>query len=334
MNQSPEPLSKDLAPVVSVIIPTYKHRDFIWQTLESVWVQTFRELEIIVIDDGSPDDTAQMLRPLAQEGRIRLIEQPNAGQAAARNKGIEAARGEFVALLDDDDLWPSDKLQWQVEALRARPEAVLAYGYTRAFGTAFGEPVDWISPHENAPQGQVRDRFVRSNPIMSPGQALIRADVLHALGGLDLRIWGADDWDLYIRLAARGEFVYEHRLALFYRYHESNASRDARRMNLNARRVLHKHLGRYPYFSEIGAWLAARRFIRNNFYETRAAPARAHGTRGDWSQARALWLRALMLRPVALCDKDTLKRVLLAFSDGRFPPKRADKSSKRPSRRG
>src|SRR5690606_4258640 len=88
--------------------------------------QTFTDHEIIVINDGSPDDTAAVLAPYRD--RIRYVEQANAGQAAARNRGIGMARGRYVALLDDDDAWPADKLKWQVAALDAEPEAVLAYG--------------------------------------------------------------------------------------------------------------------------------------------------------------------------------------------------------------
>src|SRR5271170_3450676 len=99
---------------VSVVIPTYNHRDFVVEALESVFAQTFTDYEVIVVNDGSPDDTAAVLRPYIESGRIRYIEQENRGQAGARNRGLAEARGEFVAYLDDDDLWLRDKLAWQV----------------------------------------------------------------------------------------------------------------------------------------------------------------------------------------------------------------------------
>ncbi len=322
MSQPSEESKNEVAPVVSVIIPTYKHRDLVMETLASVWAQTFQDFEIIVIDDGSPDGTAQLLRPLAQEGRIRLIEQENRGQAAARNVGIAQARGEFIALLDDDDLWPDDKLQWQVEALRERPHAVLVYGYAHAFGNAFGKEVDWIWPDCQGPQGQVQEAFYQWNWIASPGQMLVRHDAMRVVNGFDTRIWGADDWDLYIRLAARGEFIYSHRLSLRYRYHANNASHNARRMYLNLRRVMHKHLGRWPRAGNARAWWSARRFVRSRYHESRTARARAHTACGDWKKARVQWRRVLALEPGAIVDKDTLKHVLLAFSNGKFPPSR------------
>src|SRR5690606_32958391 len=107
------------APAVSVVIPCYNHRDTVAAAVESALAQTFADREIIVINDGSPDDTADVLAPYRD--RIRYIEQVNAGQAAARNRGIELARGRYIALLDDDDIWPADKLEWQVAALDAEP---------------------------------------------------------------------------------------------------------------------------------------------------------------------------------------------------------------------
>src|SRR4051794_22002333 len=128
-------------PLVSVIIPTYKHRDYVLRTLESVFAQTFTDYEIIVVNDGSPDDTADVLRPLVEAGRIRYIEQPNAGQASARNRGIAEARGEFIAMLDDDDLWPAGKLEWQVAEMHRDSDAVVIYGFAEFFGSIQRDPV-------------------------------------------------------------------------------------------------------------------------------------------------------------------------------------------------
>jgi glycosyltransferase involved in cell wall biosynthesis len=111
-------------PKVSVVIPTYGHRNYILDALTSVFEQSYTDREVIVVNDGSPRDTGSLLAPLVGTGRIRDIEQPNRGLAAARNPGLEAARGEYIALLDDDDIWPTDKLQWQVAELDAHREAV------------------------------------------------------------------------------------------------------------------------------------------------------------------------------------------------------------------
>src|SRR5438034_6092600 len=113
---------------VSVVIPTYCHQDTIIDTLKSVFLQTFQDFEVIVVNDGSPDETAQLVAPLAAVGRIRYLEQSNQGQAAARNRGLEEATGEFISFLDDDDLWPADKLEWQVSYLERNPSIAAVGG--------------------------------------------------------------------------------------------------------------------------------------------------------------------------------------------------------------
>jgi glycosyltransferase involved in cell wall biosynthesis len=224
---------------VSVVIPTYNHRDYVVRTLESVFAQTAPAAEVIVVNDGSPDDTADVLRPFAADGRIRYIEQKNAGQAAARNRGFAEARGEFVAFLDDDDEWPADKLQWQADALRAAPDAVLVYGSFRLIRDGRLQPQDPMS----RPAGRVAREFRQQCWIMSPGQTLMRAAAVRELGGFDTGIWGSDDWDLYIRLAARGTFLYEDRVALHYRQHAANASGRALEHVKNHLKVVRRHIG-------------------------------------------------------------------------------------------
>jgi glycosyltransferase involved in cell wall biosynthesis len=228
--------------LVSVVIPTYRHRDFVLLALESVWAQTFTDYEAIVVNDGSPDDTDELLRPLADAGRIRYLRQENAGQAAARNRGIEAARGEFVALLDDDDLWPADKLAWQVAEMRRDPQLAVVYGRAGCIDAdgketlprdANGEPI--VLPWET-PCGDVLDAFIRQNWILSPGQCLVRTAALRRLSEWppfdpDPALRGCDDWDLWCRLAEQGPFLFQDRVALRYRFHPGNASRNVLQMH-------------------------------------------------------------------------------------------------------
>lgn len=245
------------SPLVSVVIPTFGHRDFVLSTLASVFAQTFRDYEMIVVNDASPDDTDAVLQPLVEAGRVRYVRlAKNGGQAAARNRGMALARGTFIALLDDDDLWPPDKLAWQVAALQADPEAVLVYGKPAGIneaGAPFlprdknGDPEPY--PWNGGLAGDVYEAFARTCWLVSPGQALIRRTVLDALNGeggapLDTNLWGCDDWDLWLRLAERGRFVFEDRIALLYRLHAANASRDAFRLQKNYLALYHKHRDR------------------------------------------------------------------------------------------
>jgi glycosyltransferase involved in cell wall biosynthesis len=244
-------------PTVSVVVPTYRHAGFVEETLASVFAQTFQDFEVIVINDGSPDETAARLRPWVDAGKIRYEEQPNSGQSAARNAGLRLARGEFIALLDDDDLWPEDKLAWQVERLRSDPGIAVTYGYARGFGNNQA----FRNPEKLGDAGHLKEILLRRNVIMSPGQALVRARDLQTIGGFDEEIRGADDWDLWVRLADCGRFDYVDRCALRYRVHAKNASADSGYMFRALIRVLHKHLGATPLSSNGVAWLQCRRFV-------------------------------------------------------------------------
>lgn len=224
-------------PRVSVIIPAYNHARFITEAVDSVLRQTFRDFEIIVINDGSPDDTEAVLRPYIEDGQIIYHLQRNAGVAAARNTGITMASGDYVALLDDDDTWPEDKLEWQVRCLDGT-DAVLVGGTCD-----IGKPPRRKGRlAEDAYQALETADFFQGNPFGSPGQTLIRRSALEAAGGFDPEIWGVDDLDLWIRLSRVGGMRKYGRTSLFYRVHDSNASLNLPRMAENLHRVISKNV--------------------------------------------------------------------------------------------
>jgi glycosyltransferase involved in cell wall biosynthesis len=225
-------------PLVSVIIPTFRHRDFILPALNSVFEQTFTDYEVIVVNDGSPDDTAQVLRPLRDAGRIKYIEQANAGQASARNRGLNEARGKFIAFLDDDDLWPPDKLEWQSSTLLKRDDLVAIAGNA----AIFEHSISLCRPRQASPLMLTCKSLFLRNPISSPGQMLIRSTTIRQLGGFKPELWGVDDLDLWMRLTLAGRIEIHIRTALYYRLHADNASRDHARMLENCDRVFQQNL--------------------------------------------------------------------------------------------
>ena len=117
---------KDKAPLVSIIMPAFNAAYFIQESIQSVLAQSFSDFELIVINDGSTDDTSALVQNV-KDPRIILIEQENAGVAAARNNGIEVSRGKFIAFLDSDDLWSKTKIEKQVNLLTSNPEIGLTY---------------------------------------------------------------------------------------------------------------------------------------------------------------------------------------------------------------
>ena len=226
-------------PQISVIIPTFNHGKFIAETLESVFAQTYQNYEVIVINDGSTDETEAVLGPDLEAQRIRYFRQENQGVAAARNAGLALATGEWIAFLDDDDLWPPDKLEWQVACLEAS-NAVVVGGLCSRFGLE-GERKKKGDSHKI--EFLATADLFRGNPFGSPGQTLIRKSALEKIGGLDTAIWGLDDLDLWIRLSRIGSIQRVDRVSLHYRVHDSNASLDLRRMTQNMEAVILKNLG-------------------------------------------------------------------------------------------
>jgi glycosyltransferase involved in cell wall biosynthesis len=196
-------------PLVSVIIPTYNSAEFLLETLESVFAQTYQNLEVILVDDGSTDGTRRLIEPYLS--RLTYVYQDNAGESSARNHAIEMAQGEFLAFLDSDDTWLPDKLEKQLACLEGVPEAVVCYSPCY-FINAVGAPVEWNGSHTagNGPPEpfEAFERLAMDNFIPNPGTAVVRRSRAHPEPWFDPQIEWGEDWDLWLRLSFDGAFVY------------------------------------------------------------------------------------------------------------------------------
>tara|TARA_B110001469_G_scaffold126247_2_gene143424 strand:+ start:2838 stop:3770 length:933 start_codon:yes stop_codon:yes gene_type:complete len=228
---------------VSIIIPAYGHAEYILEALKSVFWQTYNDFEVIVVNDGSPDNTEEVLAEYIESEKIRYILQQNQGVATARNTGLERATGEFVAFLDDDDVWPEDKLAQQVQLIESC-DAVMVGGTCKIY--APGDGSQNLDRTENSCEVLATIDFFSGNPFTSPGQTLIRKSALDAIGGYNSAIWGVDDLDLWIRLSRIGEIHYYRRVVLYYRLHESNASLNLEKMARNTELVIRQNLNSLP----------------------------------------------------------------------------------------
>ncbi|MEM9147891.1 MAG: glycosyltransferase [Pseudomonadota bacterium] len=191
-------------PSISVVTAAYNAERFIADTIASVRRQSLADWEHIIVDDGSTDQTAAVAER-AGDGRLRLIRQANAGQSAAQNAGIAAARGRRLVLLDADDLLREESLARLSAALDAEPEAVLAYGRV------------WLIDEEGGALGA--RRIFRQSPcadrladilewnFISTGVAMIRTDAMRRVGGYDPDLRMGQDWECWSRLAAEGPFA-------------------------------------------------------------------------------------------------------------------------------
>jgi GT2 family glycosyltransferase len=201
-------------PEVSVVIPAYNAAQTIRETLESAMGQTLRDLELIVVDDGSTDATAAVVRSVP-DPRLRLLCFDNAGVATARNRGVAAAQGRFVAFLDADDRWTERKLEEQHRALLETPDASVAYGWT----DFVDENGKFLHPGcHQSPCGDVRAALLMKNFVETGSNILVRREALEAAGGFDPAAAPADDFAMLLRLALQGSrFVAVPRVHVLYR---------------------------------------------------------------------------------------------------------------------
>jgi len=188
--------SENSAPRVSVIIPTYNRGWTIERTVDSVLAQTFRDFELIVVDDGSQDDTADILAGYGTD--IRVIRQPNAGVSAARNTGIRAAGGEFIAFLDSDDYWLPEKLHVQIAYLDAHPAAVICQ--TEEIWIRNGKRVNPKKVHKK-PSGRIF-RASLALCLVSPSAVMLRRELFDEIGGFDETLPACEDYDIWLRISA------------------------------------------------------------------------------------------------------------------------------------
>lgn len=178
-------------PLVTVVMAVFNGAEFVGEALESVLAQHYRPTEVIVVDDGSHDDTGEVVRGFPS---VRYIRQENQGPAAARNTGIAAATGEFVAFVDHDDRIPPTKLEVQVGHLLAHPE----------LGCVLGRQEILLEPGTTAPDWLRRDRVLNDLGGINFVTAVIRRPILDQLGGFDPSFRTAEDRDLLVRMRAAG----------------------------------------------------------------------------------------------------------------------------------
>jgi glycosyltransferase involved in cell wall biosynthesis len=217
------PLS-EIAPKVSVIIPTYNSARFLPEALESVFSQNYADYEVIVVDDGSTDGTTAVLQPYA--GRIRYLYQPNAGSAAARNTGLDMGRGEYIVFLDADDLLLPGKLREQAAFLEVRASIGAVHSGWHLINEA-GEHLSCVEPWRWAPTLDL-ETWLRFNP-MCMGSMMFRQFWLESIGYFDPEFRQAQDSEMLLRLLLQGcqiEWIY--RPTLSYRvYPESTIRKNA-----------------------------------------------------------------------------------------------------------
>ena len=236
--------------LISIVVPAFNAAATIRESIASGLNQTHRKIEVIVVDDGSEDQTGDVVASLVRsDARISYFHQANAGVAAARNLGIAKAQGDFVATLDADDLWYPTKLTRQLERFQtSAPETALVYAWC-CWISKSGEIVGYAPPSRL--EGNILPQMCLGNVVISGSNALIKRDVLIAAGGFDATLrarggQGCEDWKLYLQIAERHQIAMVPEYLVGYRVSPGSMSDDYKQMMRSRRLVETEFVKGYP----------------------------------------------------------------------------------------
>ena len=254
---------------VSTIIPTYNCAAHLAAAVESVLAQSYRSFEIIVVDDGSTDQTQLVLNPYRD--RIQYVYQENKGEPAARNSGLQVAKGDYIAFLDADDLWLPEKLELQMKYFDDHADCGLVYTDMKIFderGIAHESVKTWLGM--SPPSGDVFLHLFQET-LFCPGAAVFRRECAEKVGPFDETFIVGCDYEMWLRMARHFRFGYVDRPLLMYRQHAAQATRSIGRTLIEGipweLRVLKKIVRLYPEITEeLGEAAVRKRFAKVYFY--------------------------------------------------------------------
>ncbi|WP_030153410.1 glycosyltransferase family 2 protein [Oerskovia turbata] len=262
-------------PLVSVVVATNRGGPFLAEALASVATQTYPHVELVVVDDGSPDPA--VIRGLVEDaGAGTVVRLDPSGVSAARNTGVRHTHGELLAFLDDDDRWHPDRLRLAVDALSARPDAVISYCAMRTVDPT-GEQ---LVAADQRPARDARDVVRGLTGIMLPN-LVIRRGAFDAVGGFDPAYRQGEDLDLVLAAATLGPFVFVDEVLVDYRYHPGNTTRAYRDLAAGIRVILRERRSQARTAERVGRATPAG---LDAAYRDRL---RANDRFAAWSAARA-----------------------------------------------
>ncbi len=213
-------------PLVSVVIPTFNRKHYVVDAIDSCLAQTYSNLEVIVVDDGSTDDTEAYIRERYGD-RIRLFAQDNQGPGIVRNRGIAAAQGEFIHFLDADDRLHQEKIEIGIEAFRRNPDIAVLYTYYQFVASDGTTPIE-TPPFEEFSDDVFCELLRQTGCRILISSSMVQTAALREIGGFadDPEFRSAEDWDLFLRLAAKFRFHGIDRRLVYRRMHADMMSHD------------------------------------------------------------------------------------------------------------
>jgi glycosyltransferase involved in cell wall biosynthesis len=307
-----------MTPAVSVAIAAYNHARYLGETLESALGQTFGDLEIIVVDDGSTDATGQLAQSYLTDPRVRYHRIAHAGASAAKNAAVQLGTAPLVALLDADDVWLPDKLRRQLALLEKDPELGVVYA-RRLEMDENGRQRSYEQPPLF--RGRIVADLFTDNPVCY-SSALVRREVFDAVGFFDTQLTAAEDYDFWLRAALKYRFDYVDEPLIKYRRGPASTGRDEARL-LQALAVMNNFVERAEAAGAIPESTRRRAFAETYFHLSLARRLRSR------LGAISLNLRALALAPSYLAAWKGLAALALPEAGRRSLRRLANRSAHR-----
>jgi alpha-1,3-rhamnosyltransferase len=223
-------------PLVSVVVPCYNHEKYVTETIESIINQTYKNIELIVIDDGSKDNSVDIIQKLADKYGFTFIHRPNKGLAATLNEGIKLSKGKYFSAIASDDILMPKKIEHQVNFMEVNTQYGMCYGKM----LYFEDSIENTSEYPNSDtQGWIFEELFHASFIPAPS-VLIRKDVLLDVGGYDESLW-IEDWDMWLRIAQKYQIGFIDEYFTYYRRHETNISKQVFKMYEAEKQILAKY---------------------------------------------------------------------------------------------
>ncbi|MBW4574226.1 MAG: glycosyltransferase [Aphanothece sp. CMT-3BRIN-NPC111] len=266
-------------PSVSVIITTYQRASLVTQAIKSVLAQSYKDYEIIVVNDGSTDNTAEVLNKF--QDKIKIIHQNNKGLSFARNIAIQNSQGQYIAFLDDDDVWLPTKLEKQIALLEANNKIGLIYS-----------DMSYFDEKEIFPETTAKKRplplariswmlFPYPNLTPRPSSVVVRRETLDEIGLFDESLTACEDYDLWLRISEKWLVYYLDEPLTMYRLSDTNMSKNKERVLINSLQVQEKAIERHPDYRRLPVNLLER-----GYYKFYLDLARLYLNRSEGDKAR------------------------------------------------
>lgn len=240
---------KDKLPLVSIIIPSYNHEKYVIDSINSVLNQTYQNIELIVIDDGSKDNSVSIIRDLSKKYGFKFINRENRGLSATLNEGIKISSGKYISILASDDKIIEYKIEKQVQFMEENPDYMASYG-NRIIIYGKIERKDIVN---NAKSGWIFHELLTAKISIPALTSIINKSVFNYIGYYDENLW-IEDWDMWLRIAEKYQIGYLNEYLAYYRKHDTNISFQLLKMYKAQKEILQKWKSYDKYKEVMEIW--------------------------------------------------------------------------------